>query len=248
MGVFDLVAQFAQVLSSSINTRNQSMQVTLGGIGSLFEDETDPDQGEVSPEAEMFGALGFVTRPLPPEIIRGKDYACEALCMRTADGLVPISWRDLRLNAFFPNGVPEGRIGMVGYGGGFHTIDLTDNDNGDQKTNIHTIYAPYDYSNGTPNKAMAITLDTTPGGENISMSIGGGSSGYQVTINEADGVQVRTPNAATMFNIRESEINLTAEKILLKGNVYVGSQAETGVPLIAGPASPPCPSLFVSPV
>jgi hypothetical protein len=248
MGVFDFVAQFARVLSTSVNTRNQSMQVDLGGIGSLSIDETEDDEGEVSPEAEMFGALGFVNRPLPPETIGGKDYACEALCMRTADGLVPVSWRDLRLNSYFPNGVPEGRIGMVGYGGGFHTIDLTDANNGDQKTSIQTLYAPYAFSNGVPSKAMAVALDTTPGSENISMSIGGGTSGFQVTINEADGVQVRTPNTGTMFNIREDEVNITANKILLKGNVYVGSQAETGIPLIAGPASPPCPSLFLSPV
>lgn len=247
MGAFDFVAQFARVLSSSINPRTQSLQVDLGGIGSLFEDETDDSQGEVSEQSEMFGALGFVSRPADPEVIAGKEYACEALCMRTSDGLVPISWRDLRLNSYFPGGVPAGRIGMVGYGGGFHTIDLTDDPNGDQKTSIHFIYAPYDYSGGVPNKAMAIALDTTPGSENISMSIGGGTSGFQVTINETDGVQVRTPDTGTMFNIREDEINLTAKKIMLKGAVYLGAQAETGVPLLPGPASPPCPSLYLSP-
>lgn len=248
MGLFDFVSQFARVLGSSINPRTQGIQVDLGGIGSLFEDETEDTQGEVSEQAAMYGALGFVSRPLDPEIIAGKEYACEALCMRTADGLVPISWRDLRLNSYFANGVPAGRIGMVGYGGGFHTIDLTDDPNGDQKTSIHFLYAPYAYSNGVPSKAMAIALNTTPNAENISISIGGGTSGYQVTINEEDGLQIRTPNTGTMFNIREDEINLSANKILLKGNVYIGSKAEAGAPLLAGPASPPCPSLFVSPV
>jgi hypothetical protein len=168
--------------------------------------------------------------------------------MRTSDGLVPISWRDLRLNSYFPQGVPKGRIGLVGYGGGFHTIDLTDANNGDQKTSIHFIYAPYAYSNGVPSKAMAIALDTTPGQENISMSIGGGTSGFQVTVNETDGVQVRTPNEATVFNIREEEIVLSAKKIMLKGVVYLGAQAEMGVPLLAGAASPPSPSVYLSPV
>lgn len=250
MAAFDFVSQFARVVGTSMNSKTYAMQVDLAGIGSLEEDDDadDDDKGEVSPQSEVFSMLGFIGRPKKKETIKGIKYACEALCMRTADGLVPVSWRDLRLNSYFPNGVPEGRIGIVGYGGGFHTIDLTDAKNGDQQTSIHFIYAPYSFSNGTPSKAMAICLDTTPGAENISMSIGGGTSGYQFTMNETDGIQVRTPNAATMFNIREEEIALTAKKIMLKGNVYVGSQAEAGVPLLASAASPPCPSLFVSPV
>lgn len=247
MSTFGRIAQFARVVSSSLNSRTQALQVTLTGIGSLFEDETDDEDGEVSPNAEMFGALGFISRPADPEAIAGKEYACEALCLRTEDGLVPFSWRDLRLNSFFENGVPAGRISMVGYGGGFYAIDLTDDKNGDQLTNNHTIYAPYDYSDGTPNKAMVIQLNTEPGNENITMSIGGGSSGFQMTITEDDGLQVRTPNDETLFNIREDTITLAADKIFLKGNVYVGSQAESGIPLLAGSASPPCPSLFVSP-
>jgi hypothetical protein len=248
MSAFDFVAQFARVLDSSMNPKTFAIQVDLGGIGSFNETETDDSKGEVSPQSEVYGALGFVGRPRNKQTIGGKEYYCETLCMRTSDGLVPISWRDLRLNSFFPNGVPEGRIGMVGYGGGFHTIDLTADNNGDQKTSIHFIYAPYSFSNGTPSKAMAICLDTTPGAENISMSIGGGTTGFQMTMNEADGVQIRTPNTNTMFNIREDEINLSASKILLKGNVYIGSNTISAVPLLAGPASPPCPTLFLSPV
>ena len=247
MAAFDFVAQFARVLATSDDPKTHAVLIDLGGIGSLDLTKTEDTDGEVSEQSEMFGALGFVSKPMRPQTLAGKNYSCETLCMRTSDGLVPISWRDLRLNSFFPNGVPEGRIAMVGYGGGFHTIDLTSADNGDQKTSIQTIYAPYAYSNGVPSKAMAIVLNTTPGAENISMSIGGGSTGYQLTMSEADGVQVRTPNVGTCFNIREKEILLTAEKIMLKGNVYVGSQCEVGIPLLAGPASPPCPSLFVSP-
>lgn len=255
MGAFDFVAQFARVLDSSMNPKTFAIQVDVGGIGSFDINETDDSKGEVSPQSEIYGALGFVGRPRNKQTIRGTEYYCEALCMRTSDGLVPVSWRDLRLNSYFPNGVPEGRIGMVGYGGGFHTIDLTETDNGDQKSSIHFIYAPYSFSNGTPSKAMAVCLNTTPfdaltnpAGENISISVGGGTSGYQVTISELDGIQVRTPNAATCFNIREDEVLISAKKIMLKGNVYVGAAAEAGLPMLGGPASPPCPSLFVSSV
>jgi len=247
MKAVDFVVQFSRVLSTGINSKTYSVQVDLSGIGSLTEDETAETKGEISEQSEMFGALGILGRPLPLDDSKGKEYVCDTVCIRTSDGLIPISWRDFRLNNAFPNGFPEGRIAMVGYGGGFHTIDLTDELSGDQKSSVHFIYAPYSFSGGTPSKAMAICLDTTPGSENISMSIGGGESGYQFTMNEKDGLQVRTPDAATCFNIREKEILLTAEKIMLKGNVYVGSQCEVGIPLLAGPASPPCPSLFVSP-
>lgn len=248
MNPIDFIVQFSRVISSSINPRTKSIQVDVAGIGSAIEADSDADEtkGEVGEQSEMYGALGILGRPLSAT---GTDkQVADAVCIRTSDGLVPISWRDLRLNKAFPNGFPQGRIAMVGYGGGFHTIDLTDQLSGDQKSSIHFIYAPYEFSNGVPSKAMAICLDTTPGSENITMSIGGGEDGYQFTMNQADGLQVRTPDTGTCFNIRSDEILLTAKKIMLKGNVYVGSQCETGIPLLAGPASPPCPSLFVSPV
>jgi len=246
MGFIDFIVQFSRVLASSINERTTALQVDLSGVGSVFEDD-NPEDGETSVQSAMYGALGFLSRPLNPEMKAGKEYACEAVCIRTEDGLVPISWRDLRLNALFPSGIPEGRVGMVGYGGGFHTIDLTTDLNGDQKSSIHFIYAPYDYSNGVAGKAMAVALDTTPGAEHISLSIGSPTSGFQVSINETDGVQVRTPNSSTMFNIRDDEINMAANKIVLKGNVYLGAAAEAGLPLLAGAASPPSTTVFVSP-
>jgi hypothetical protein len=246
MSLVDRVVQFCQVLGTSINQRTFAVQVDLPGIGSLDESDASDTAGEVAEQSSIWGALGMVFRPLKPESIGGQAYAAEAVCVRTADGLVPISWRDLRLNAFFPNGTPEGRVGLVGYKGGLHTIDVNSAGN----ANIQTLYVPYAHDgNGVPQKAMVLTLDTSsPGNEHITMSIGGGTSGFQFTMNEEDGVQFRTPDSATLVNIREDEITLAASKIMLKGNVYVGAAAEAGVVMVGGPASPPCPSLFMSSV
>jgi hypothetical protein len=227
MSLIDYLVQFGKVLSSNINPRTYAVQVDIAGIGPLEPDNVSDLDGERGEQSEMFGALGFVSRPLDPEVKDGNRYECEAVCLRTEDGLIPIAWRDLRLNTFFPAGVPKGRIGMVGYKGALHTIDVT----GDNNT--QTIYVPYDFDGGgNPQKAMVVTLDTSsPGNEHITMSIGGGTEGYQMSMNLADGLQVRTPDNSTFFNIRESEITLTAEKIMLKGNVYLGAAAEASIPL-----------------
>jgi hypothetical protein len=243
VNLIDRLIQFSRVLGSTVSPRTYAVKVDLSGVGSLDE-EDEIEAGELGEQSEVWGALGFVSRPMSPEVVDGQELSAEVVSLRTGDGLVPITWRDLRLNSFFPNGVPEGRVGLVGYKGALHTIDV----NASKTANIQTLYVPYDFDGaGEPQKAMVITLDTSnPGSEHITMSIGGGSEGYQITLNETDGLQIRTPNSSTFFNMREDEINLTATKILLKGNVYVGRQAETGVPLVAGPLSPPCPSLYVS--
>lgn len=246
--MFSRIATFARVLGTTISSRTRSVLLDIGGIGGMGEDDTDDDNGEVAPQNDSYGMLGILARPLPPEVIKGKNFACEVVCLRTADGLVPVGWRDLRLDDLFPNGIPEGRFALAHYGGGFHSLDLTATKNGDQKSTIQTIYCPFDFANGVARKAATVVVDTTPGAEHITLSIGGGTSGFQLSMTEADGLQVRTPDASTLFNIREDEITLAAKKVTIKGNVYLGSQAEAGVPLLAGPASPPSPSVFVSPV
>jgi hypothetical protein len=97
----------------------------------------------------------------------------EARVERLGDGLVPLAWRDLRLNAVYSNPRP-GSIALVGYGGGFHAIEDTQDNSGDQKASIHVIYAPYQFSGGVPSKAHVITLDTSSGNEAITIVHGEG--------------------------------------------------------------------------
>lgn len=239
--VFDFVLSFATVVGSSVNELTGNVQVTTAGAsafdaaaGELMLDDLD---GELSDNQDMYGQLGILARPKDPEKIAGKDYRAEVVATRTADGLVPLAWRDLRFERFNPNGIPKGTVRMVGYGGGFASFDLADTDE-----NIYTIYVPYDFVNGVATKAHAIIVDSNPA-NGITLTHG---DGYQVALTE-DGILMRTSDDSTFFQVKEGVITQTAAKIFLKGTVYVGQAGELGVPLLAGPASPPCPSLFLSP-
>jgi hypothetical protein len=232
--VFDFVLAFATVVGSSVNELTKSVQVSTSGAsafnvgGNERSIDLGDNEGELSDNQDMYGQLGILARPLDPEKIGGKDYRAEVVAARTADGLVPLAWRDLRLERFFPNGIPKGSVRMVGYGGAFASFDLADTENS------YTIYIPYDFSGDTPTKAHAIIVDPNPD-NGITLTHG---DGYQVSL---------TSDSETFFKMKEGVITLSAAKIYAKGVLYVGQAGELGIPLLAGPASPPCPSLFLSP-
>jgi hypothetical protein len=247
MELFDFVLAFADVIATSFNDRTHALQVNVAGIGSYNpEDDLDNlEAGEVGDDGEAFGALGVISRPLDPEVVDGKDFNAEVICARTDDGLTPIAWRDLRLFQFFPEGMPKGRVALVGYGGGFHSLDLTDVASGDRRANIHVIYCPYDFTGLVAGKAHAVILDPTPGNESISIAHG---EGWQMSITAEDGFQFRTPNDATYANIGENEITLAADKIWVKaGQLVLGAVNAVPAPpaafpvALVNPASPSVP-------
>lgn len=233
--MFDDVVAFVKVISSSIATE-ADQPVTLysvTGIGGLEGTEAD-DDGEQGQAQEVFTALGDISRPLPPD----GDVFLEAMAFRTADGLIPFAFRDIRLHRQFPNPAP-GTIGRVHYGGGFHTMDLSTAD-----TTIHTIYAPYEFdAQGVPQKAHAIVIDTTPGNESVVVTHG---KGHALAMRDDD-VVLRV-DAETYIEGKPGEWIFRGTKLFFKGNCFLGASAETGLPLLFGPASPASPSVFVSPV
>jgi len=122
-----------------------------GDIPSIL---SDVNLGEVDNEARVYGSLGIQSRPLPPQVISGKDYFNEIICIREADELIPIASRDAR---------------MVGYGGGFLSMSPVDNDDLTKGT-ISVLYIPYDFNSaGVAQKAHSITIDPTSGNESISI-------------------------------------------------------------------------------
>ena len=90
---------------------------------------------------DVYGQVGIVARPPPPDEIQGRARHAEVLCLRTSDGLVPIAGRDVRLNQAFPNPAP-GDIALVGYGSNFVKLGI------DGRISIVTT------KDGTPNGAM----------------------------------------------------------------------------------------------
>jgi hypothetical protein len=238
---------------------NTTTLYNLTGIGGFSldadgeidgEDESD-DGGEQAHEQECFSALGIIGRPLPPD----GDLFAEALAARTEDGLVPIAFRDLRLHrAVNASGQPttpaEGQLMFVGYGGAFLSHAMTGAAVGSKRGNVTTLYVPYEFNSvGVPQKAHAISIDPTDGNSSISIAHG---DGVFLTLSEDAGAG--SPGIAwaidgtTFGRMSAGEYVVQAAKITLKGNVYLGAQAEAGLPLLPGAASPASPSVFVSPV
>ncbi len=258
MSFLNHVVEFCRVIASSVGTENGATLYNVAGIagfalddeGQVTGEDTSDDGGEQAHEQEVFGALGIIGRPLPPE----GDAFTEALAVRTEDGLVPIGFRDLRLHrALNPGGggvTPrEGQLMFAGYGGAFLSHSLTTGNTGTKKGNVTVLYVPYDFDGqGVAQKAHAIILD--PSEDNRAISIVHGS-GVFVTLSEDTGSGpgiVASVDGSTFLRMSPGELSVSAAKILLKGNVYVGRAAELGAPLLPGPISPPCPSLFLSPV
>ena len=246
MTALDAVAAFVKVVGSAIAGGEPTFSVQgIGGFGGFDgdADDGDPGKAEQSSGQPGYSALGIIGRPLPPE---GGLFA-EAAALRIDGGLSPIGWRDMRLNrALQP---AEGQLAFAGYGGAVLSHAMTDDEVGSRKANRATWYVPFDFDgNGVAQKAHTISIDPTPGASSISLAH---ADGLFVSMTEDTGNGpgiVIAVDGSTFLRMTAGELTLQAAKVMLKGNVYVGRQAEFGLPLLAGPASPPCPSLFVSPV
>jgi len=255
MSAIDQVIEFAKVLGSAVLGRNAGVAYNLSGTGTfledasgdVFADDASDEGGERADEQHAYQSLGVVYRPLPPE----GELHCESVAARTSDGLEPFAYRDLRINrALNPTGAgtapKEGQGFFAGYAGAFLSHELGATDSGDQKPNVTTLYLPYSFSSGVPAKAHVVVIDPYVGiqiinGEGAFLSlandVGNGEPGI-----------VWGMSAESFGRISESEVVIHAPKIMLKGVCYLGSEADAGLPLLAGPSSPPSPSIYVSPV
>jgi hypothetical protein len=233
------VSTFLKITGSTIAGKHSAVLVggvgLAGGLGSVDEE----DDGEQVTDAENYGGLGLVSRPRVAETIDGDKLTAEALGMRKAGDIVPVAWRDLRLNRRFPAPKP-GTIALVGYGGGFLSFD--DPADGSADGGAVTLYLPYAFSGGTPGKAHAITLSGD--GESIAVVHG---DGLALTMDPTNGITLRADNA-TYLNLAPGKFEVVAAHSSLRGNVALGADTSSAIPLLPGTASQPTPSVFFSPV
>jgi hypothetical protein len=241
----DYVVQFGAVRSSSLlqepdTDRNVAVLVSVEGAG------VPGERGEVDDDAELFGSLGIVSRPLDPSTVAGRSLHAEVVCLRTADGLVPISARDLRLR-MGGDGPGAGTIALVGYAGGFHSISPVDNDDMD-KGAIQVVYCPYDYSGGVPTKALSIILDPTEsaGGTDgrpcISIIHG---EGQAILLQNDGSIRMQSPDGQSYVQVKNGKVSISADQIVLNGTIYVGNPT-TAVALLPGATSQPCARLWIN--
>ncbi len=242
MAMIDYVAAFGRALASTVDAKSKVTYIQVAGIGSMDptapEEGADADQqGEQADQMPQVGPLGMLWRQLPPGKLDGKTVQADVLCLRTADGLVPIAWRDLRLYKAFPGGLAEGQIAFTGYGKGFYSLTLNADDE-----NIHVIYCPFNFNaSGVAAKAHAIVLDPDQGVSVVH------ADGMALTMHD-NTLTLRSDTGNARMFMKDAEITFQASKVILQANVAVGANPASAVPLLPGIASPPCPSLWLSPV
>jgi hypothetical protein len=242
MALVDYIAAFGRALASSVDPKTKVVMVQVAGIGSMDplapeEGANANQQGEQAEKMPEMGPLGMLWRHLPPGKLDGRTVHADVVCLKTADGLVPVAWRDLRLYKAFPDGLAEGQIAVAGYGKGFYSLTL----NADGE-NIHVIYCPYDFNaSGTPAKAHCVILDPDQG---VSIAH---ADGMAITMHQQT-LTLRSDTGGARIFMQGDQITQQASKIILQGNVAVGANPAAAVPLLPGAASPPCPSLWLSPV
>ena len=247
----DFVVEFAKITTSSLDDTSSAVLLNVAGVAGYQDDLTNgttvaDDDGSGIEGAEQFQALGMVGRPLPPRTIDGRDFFTEVVCMKTADGLVPIAFRDLRLQMQGGSAPAEGVIAMVGYGGGFHS--MTPVPNGDDPAGggtIQVLYCPYDFdSNGTAQKAHSVIMDPTTGNESIMVVH---ADGMAITMGGDEELTLKNADGSTSIVLDADGCKIQGNQIQLNSPKVVIGSPTTAVPLLAGPASPPSSMLFISP-
>lgn len=248
----DHVIHFGRVLTSTVSNEPDTedklgILFSVEGIGGIDYSGDEPaldladDAGEGDQDAEVYTALGILARPLPPSTEEGRERHAEVVCLRLADGLIPIAVRDVRIR-MQGEAPSEGQIALVGYGGGF--VSFTPVNDGEDGT-ISTMYCPYDYDgDGVAQKAHAIVMDPSSGNESISIvhAEGMAITMFQGTKNE---IVIKNKNGSASIILDDDGITMTGQ-INLSGSVVVGNPS-TAVPMLAGVASPPCSVLWLSP-
>lgn len=224
--MFGFIA-LCKVAASSVSSKTKAVLLNLAGPGGAI-DLQNPDReeaGETATAQPEFGALGMVGRPPPPSKVDGRSAYTEAFAVRTGDALVPVAYRDLRWNAFYPSPKP-GTIANVGWGGAFDSNEATLSSSGAPQSSVRTIYVPYAFSGSTPTKAHCVTVDGTAGNESISIVHG---DGMAICINDG-GIVIR--NAAG-----NAYLEVNSGGVVINGNTVLNGGATIGSPTGALPVA-----------
>ena len=185
--------------------------------------------------SELHHAFGFMARPVAPN---SEGVGCNLLQAWEGDELHCWLAADPRYIAALPE-LSEGSSVQYSSRGAFGLLDAEED--------TWTKYVPVEFNAaGTPTKAHLIQVGIDGNGKRVINIVH--ADGFTISMHEDDGIQVRTLDSETFFAIKPGEITMQSQKIMLKGNVYLGAQAELALPLLAGAASPPSPSVFVSSV
>lgn len=203
--LFDMLFARGRVMASRVAAGARAVLVNVTGVAQGM----DPTTGEGSTGEALFGQIGIVARPRAPSA----DGHAEVISARTGDGLQPIAGRDLRLNSRV--NPADGEIDLVSYGGGFLSLA----DNADGKGTTAVLFAPALKTDGTVDKAHAVTLDTSAA--NLSLSLVH-ALGMALLLTKEKSVILKNAAGDAYLQIDDSGITLNGN-VKLNGGIVAGS-------------------------
>ena len=189
---------------------------TLASAGNALVGQLRAAGEELAMEP-LFGALGLVVWPraeVPTNAGTGlrPAGAAETVVGRIANRILPLAWRDLRLNARVPT-LAEGDVCLVHYDGG--TVHMRAAAGGGTQI---VVYAPTLNGSGVVTKAHAITLDPT--GATIQIQHADGPAVFLY----ADRVVAKNAGGNVYLEVGSTEIVLNGP-VKITGGLTVGNPA-----------------------
>lgn len=208
----DLIA-FGKVVSTELKGAAKAILANLSFL------ESEDGQPNTSSSEPMFGAGPLFWRPKPPVKASeasglNPEGAAEVVAFRVGDETIIGPMRDLRLNA--QANPKDGEVVLAQYGGGF--ISLKDNDDGDGTSIV--IYGLRKTSQGVPDKASCIAIDTTSSNKSIVLVH---ENGQSITMNKDGGTVLASPDGQAYIELKNGSIVLNAANIVLNGGCLLGT-------------------------
>lgn len=217
MAFGELLVAFGRIVSTSLEGAANAI---LADLRVLEDDAEAPDDFDGSELEAMLLPPGYFCRPLEPDFdgpaveVPGE---CEVVALRAGDELVPVGFRDLRINA--KTNPDEGELGIAHYGGGFASFKLTPNNDG---TAI-VLYSP----RGTDG-AHVISMDPDDGNSHVVILH---EAGQSITLN-ADGlVVIASPDGANVLEVGDDSVKLNGAEVRMVGSVVLGAETDPTVDL-----------------
>lgn len=168
--------------------------------------------GEDDTAAPIHGALGVVSRPLD----ENADGAAEAVCVRSSDGLVIASMKDLRIEQQSAVPLEKGTIRLAGYRGATVSVSVAASGTG----SVITMYVPFAHDgDGVPAKAHVLTMDPTSGQESVVL---GAASGAALVLASDGSATCKSGNGENFISITNDGVTFSGDLRMPNSNLVVG--------------------------
>ncbi|MEE9395186.1 MAG: hypothetical protein V3W41_22065 [Planctomycetota bacterium] len=217
MAILDeLAIGLGRVVASQIKGAKNAVLLSLKF---LEASEDDDDSGEAHPEEPYYRSLGMYGRPRPAvktadATANNPEGEAEVIAAKLDDRAYTLAFRDLRIDEKL--NPKDGEVGIGHYLGGF--ISFKVNDDGDG-TNIQ-IYAPHQDGSGTPDKAHAISMDSTAGNSSISIMAADGQS---IAMTKEGSVIISSADGSAFIEVKNGDLIISGASISFPGGALVGA-------------------------